>query len=145
MAESNNVYFLERLAEFKTAAARAFALCAGCGELRDKESVSTGMDPFNFADALLGILAQHRTKKLCDCKEAYYPDAEEVKTFMAEYAEELRHSSAWKADPAVGTKKSTTAAFDCMARAASSKYAGWWAATSATRPATRDGLACMSS
>ena len=57
-----------------------------------------GMDPFNFADALLGILAQRLAKKLCECKEAYFPDAEEIKTFVAEYAEELRHSSAWKED-----------------------------------------------
>ncbi|MEY4883494.1 MAG: hypothetical protein RIS34_1348 [Pseudomonadota bacterium] len=57
-----------------------------------------GMDPFNFADALLGILAQRLAKKLCDCKEAYVPDGSELKRFLAEYAEELRHSSAWKAD-----------------------------------------------
>ncbi len=64
-----------------------------------------GMDPFNFADALLGILAQRLAKKLCDCKEAYFPDAEEIKTFVAEYAEELRHTPAWKADPAAEAKK----------------------------------------
>src|SRR4029078_8475699 len=29
-----------------------------------------GMDPFNFADALLGILAQRLAKRLCSCKEA---------------------------------------------------------------------------
>nr|WP_315494388.1 ATPase, T2SS/T4P/T4SS family [uncultured Rhodoferax sp.] len=57
-----------------------------------------GMDPFNFADALLGILAQRLAKKLCDCKQAYMPDAEELRLFAAEYAEELRHSQAWKAD-----------------------------------------------
>ena len=57
-----------------------------------------GMDPFNFADALLGILAQRLAKKLCDCKEAYVPDTEELRLFAAEYAEELRHSKAWKAD-----------------------------------------------
>ena len=57
-----------------------------------------GMDPFNFADALLGILAQRLAKKLCDCKEAYFPDSEEIKTFIAEYSEELRHTSAWKDD-----------------------------------------------
>ncbi|MCJ0765801.1 GspE/PulE family protein [Variovorax terrae] len=56
-----------------------------------------GMDPFNFADALLGILAQRLAKKLCDCKETYTPDSEEVKAFVAEYAEELRHTAAWKA------------------------------------------------
>jgi type II secretory ATPase GspE/PulE/Tfp pilus assembly ATPase PilB-like protein len=64
-----------------------------------------GMDPFNFADALLGILAQRLAKKLCDCKQAYTPDAEELRLFAAEYAEELRHSQAWKADYAGESKK----------------------------------------
>jgi type II secretory ATPase GspE/PulE/Tfp pilus assembly ATPase PilB-like protein len=57
-----------------------------------------GMDPFNFADALLGILAQRLAKKLCDCKEAYVPDADELRLFAVEYADELRHSAVWKAD-----------------------------------------------
>lgn len=64
-----------------------------------------GMDPFNFADALLGILAQRLAKRLCDCKQEYTPDAEEIKTFVAEYAEELRHTAAWKADYAGEAKK----------------------------------------
>ncbi|MBG9388892.1 GspE/PulE family protein [Caenimonas aquaedulcis] len=64
-----------------------------------------GMDPFNFADALLGILAQRLAKKLCDCKTEYFPDADEVKLFVTEYAEELRHSAAWKADYAGEAKK----------------------------------------
>ncbi len=64
-----------------------------------------GMDPFNFADALLGILAQRLAKKLCDCKENYVPDAEELRLFTAEYAEELSHSKAWKADYAAETEK----------------------------------------
>jgi type II secretory ATPase GspE/PulE/Tfp pilus assembly ATPase PilB-like protein len=64
-----------------------------------------GMDPFNFADALLGILAQRLAKKLCDCKESYVPDAEELRLFTVEYSEELRHSAAWKADYAGETKK----------------------------------------
>lgn len=64
-----------------------------------------GMDPFNFADALLGILAQRLAKKLCDCKEGYVPDAEEMRLFAAEYADELRHSIAWKADYAGETQK----------------------------------------
>jgi len=64
-----------------------------------------GMDPFNFADALLGILAQRLAKKLCDCKQAYVPDAEELRLFAAEYAEELRHSQAWKADYAGESQK----------------------------------------
>ncbi|MGI9142147.1 MAG: ATPase, T2SS/T4P/T4SS family, partial [Fluviibacter sp.] len=71
------------------------------GEMRDKETVATGieasltghlvfatlhtnsapesvvrlldmgMDPFNFADALLGILAQRLAKRLCECKQPY--------------------------------------------------------------------------
>jgi type II secretory ATPase GspE/PulE/Tfp pilus assembly ATPase PilB-like protein len=64
-----------------------------------------GMDPFNFADALLGILAQRLAKRLCDCKEAHFPEQEEIKTFIAEYAEDLRHTAAWKADYAGEAKK----------------------------------------
>jgi type II secretory ATPase GspE/PulE/Tfp pilus assembly ATPase PilB-like protein len=64
-----------------------------------------GMDPFNFADALLGILAQRLAKKLCDCKVAYVPDAEEMRLFAAEYAEELRHTQSWKLDYAGESKK----------------------------------------
>jgi type II secretory ATPase GspE/PulE/Tfp pilus assembly ATPase PilB-like protein len=63
------------------------------------------MDPFNFADALLGILAQRLAKKLCDCKEAYVPDADELRLFLAEYSDELRHSRAWKLDYAGETQK----------------------------------------
>ena len=57
-----------------------------------------GMDPFNFADALLGILAQRLAKKLCDCKEPYTPSTSEVNSFISEYAQELRNTKAWKAD-----------------------------------------------
>ncbi|HEY8359195.1 MAG TPA: ATPase, T2SS/T4P/T4SS family, partial [Ramlibacter sp.] len=57
-----------------------------------------GMDPFNFADALLGILAQRLAKRLCDCKEAYSPDQAEIRSFMAEYANDLQHTAIWKID-----------------------------------------------
>jgi type II secretory ATPase GspE/PulE/Tfp pilus assembly ATPase PilB-like protein len=57
-----------------------------------------GMDPFNFADALLGILAQRLAKRLCDCKEEYTPTSAELKAFITEYADELRHTAAWKLD-----------------------------------------------
>ncbi len=57
-----------------------------------------GMDPFNFADALLGILAQRLAKRLCDCKQEYEPTPAEIKTFMHEYADELRFTDAWKQD-----------------------------------------------
>ena len=64
-----------------------------------------GMDPFNFADALLGILAQRLAKKLCDCKQSYFPDAEEIRSYVAEYSDELRNTAAWKADPGGEAKK----------------------------------------
>ena len=57
-----------------------------------------GMDPLNFADARLGILAQRLAKKLCNCKQGYAPDAQELKAFVREYADELSHTDAWKVD-----------------------------------------------
>jgi type II secretory ATPase GspE/PulE/Tfp pilus assembly ATPase PilB-like protein len=86
------------------------------GEMRDHETVSTGieasltghlvfstlhtnsapetitrlldmgMDPFNFADALLGVLAQRLVRTLCkECKEAYHPDQEEYTNLVRLY------------------------------------------------------------
>ncbi len=100
------------------------------GEMRDKETVSIGieasltghlvfatlhtnsapesinrlldmgMDPFNFADALLGILAQRLAKRLCkSCKTAYQPAPEEIKQLIHEYCEDLEHTEYWKKDP----------------------------------------------
>ncbi|HEY9101052.1 GspE/PulE family protein [Chitinimonas sp.] len=64
-----------------------------------------GMDPFNFSDALLGILAQRLAKRLCSkCKEAYQPAADELKLILAEYAEELKHTASWAKDPAAAQK-----------------------------------------
>ncbi|HMV22130.1 MAG TPA: ATPase, T2SS/T4P/T4SS family [Rhodocyclaceae bacterium] len=57
-----------------------------------------GMDPFNFADALLGILAQRLAKRLCKCKEPYEPPPEEVKHFLTEYCEELQNTATFKKD-----------------------------------------------
>jgi type II secretory ATPase GspE/PulE/Tfp pilus assembly ATPase PilB-like protein len=57
-----------------------------------------GMDPFNFSDALLGILAQRLAKRLCKCKEAYVPEPDEVKLFMTEYCTELMNTEAFKTD-----------------------------------------------
>jgi type II secretory ATPase GspE/PulE/Tfp pilus assembly ATPase PilB-like protein len=46
-----------------------------------------GMDPFNFADALLGVLAQRLVRTLCkDCKEAYHPDRKEYDDLVRAYA-----------------------------------------------------------
>jgi type II secretory ATPase GspE/PulE/Tfp pilus assembly ATPase PilB-like protein len=37
-----------------------------------------GMDPFNFADAMLGIVAQRLARTICpQCKEMYHPEKEE--------------------------------------------------------------------
>jgi len=100
------------------------------GEMRDKETVSTGieasltghlvfatlhtnsapesisrlldmgMDPFNFADALLGILAQRLAKRLCkDCKRPHIATPDELKALLTEYAEELKSTETWKKDP----------------------------------------------
>ena len=100
------------------------------GEMRDKETVSIGieasltghlvfatlhtnsapesivrlldmgMDPFNFADALLGILAQRLAKRLCTkCKEPYVATEEELNLLLNEYALELQNTARWKADP----------------------------------------------
>ncbi|MBW2351278.1 MAG: Flp pilus assembly complex ATPase component TadA, partial [Deltaproteobacteria bacterium] len=45
-----------------------------------------GMDPFNFADALLGVLAQRLVKRLCPkCREAYQPDDSDKKNILHEY------------------------------------------------------------
>ena len=100
------------------------------GEMRDKETVSIGieasltghlvfatlhtnsapesinrlldmgMDPFNFADALLGILAQRLAKRLCkDCKKSHIATQEEIKVLLTEYATELMTTETWKKDP----------------------------------------------
>jgi type II secretory ATPase GspE/PulE/Tfp pilus assembly ATPase PilB-like protein len=105
------------------------------GEMRDKETVSIGieasltghlvfatlhtnsapesiirlldmgMDPFNFADALLGILAQRLAKRLCaDCKKPHIASDEEIKLLLAEYSIELANTVTWKKDPAAGEK-----------------------------------------
>ncbi len=45
-----------------------------------------GMDPFNFADAILGILAQRLARTLCkDCKESYLPGQKEYDELVREY------------------------------------------------------------
>ncbi len=47
-----------------------------------------GMDPFNFADAVLGILAQRLARTLCqDCKEKYHPTREEFDILRESYGD----------------------------------------------------------
>ena len=97
------------------------------GEMRDQETVSTGieasltghlvlatlhtnsapesivrlldmgMDPFNFSDALLGILAQRLAKRLCaQCKKAHSASADEIKSLLQEYCAELIALPTWQ-------------------------------------------------
>ncbi|MDD5723643.1 MAG: GspE/PulE family protein [Syntrophales bacterium] len=49
-----------------------------------------GIDPLNFADSLLGILAQRLVRTLCKkCKEEYHPTREEYDELAASYGEDL--------------------------------------------------------
>jgi type II secretory ATPase GspE/PulE/Tfp pilus assembly ATPase PilB-like protein len=70
------------------------------------------IDPFNFADALLGILAQRLVRTLCGaCKEEYTPSAEEFAELVREYGPEhwdrvgLSYSPALKLSRAKGCPK----------------------------------------
>ena len=58
-----------------------------------------GMDPFNFSDALLGILAQRLARRMCSCKQPYNPEPAEIKSFLQEYCDELQNTSTFKKDP----------------------------------------------
>jgi type II secretory ATPase GspE/PulE/Tfp pilus assembly ATPase PilB-like protein len=89
------------------------------GEMRDKETADTGIeasltghlvlstlhtnsavetvtrlldmgcDPFSFADAMLGVLAQRLAKRLCkDCKEKYHPPKEEYDDLVLHYGKD---------------------------------------------------------
>jgi type II secretory ATPase GspE/PulE/Tfp pilus assembly ATPase PilB-like protein len=112
-------------------AMRAFLRCDPdiimVGEMRDKETVTTGieasltghlvfatlhtnsapesivrlldmgMDPFNFADALLGILAQRLARRLCpSCKKPHVATEAELRALLEEYSLELLATETWK-------------------------------------------------
>jgi type II secretory ATPase GspE/PulE/Tfp pilus assembly ATPase PilB-like protein len=48
-----------------------------------------GMDPFNFADALLGVLAQRLARTICrNCKEPYHPNRYEYDALALAYGED---------------------------------------------------------
>lgn len=48
-----------------------------------------GMDPFNFADAILCILAQRLVRTLCkDCKQPYHPARQDYDEIVREYGNE---------------------------------------------------------
>jgi len=51
-----------------------------------------GMDPFNFADALLGVIAQRLARTLCPkCKEKYHPSQEEYDALVRAYGKGFEH------------------------------------------------------
>ncbi len=51
-----------------------------------------GIDPFNFADSLLGVLAQRLVRRLCvHCKEKYQPDQEEKELILSLYGPHKVH------------------------------------------------------
>jgi type II secretory ATPase GspE/PulE/Tfp pilus assembly ATPase PilB-like protein/GAF domain-containing protein len=48
-----------------------------------------GLDPFNFADSLLGVLAQRLVRGVCDtCKEPYQPEQSEYDELVRSYGRE---------------------------------------------------------
>lgn len=50
--------------------------------------VDMGMDPFNFADALLGILAQRLVRTYCgECREPYHPEQNEFDHLKEQYGD----------------------------------------------------------
>jgi len=60
-----------------------------------------GVEPFNFSDALLGVLAQRLVRRLClDCREPYRPTAQERERLMGAYGieEAAEIGMAWDAD-----------------------------------------------
>jgi type II secretory ATPase GspE/PulE/Tfp pilus assembly ATPase PilB-like protein len=49
-----------------------------------------GMDPFNFADAMIAILAQRLVRTLCpNCRESYRPEQSEYDELVREYGQTL--------------------------------------------------------
>jgi type II secretory ATPase GspE/PulE/Tfp pilus assembly ATPase PilB-like protein len=64
-----------------------------------------GMDPFNIADALLGVLAQRLAKRLCSrCKTSHTATQEELGELLDEYCVELKNTEDWKRDPAAASE-----------------------------------------
>ena len=52
--------------------------------------IDMGMNPLNFADALLGIVAQRLVRTICsECKEPYKPEQQEFDLLVQEYGEDM--------------------------------------------------------
>ncbi|MCJ7682735.1 MAG: GspE/PulE family protein [Desulfobacteraceae bacterium] len=53
-----------------------------------------GLNPLNFSDALLGVLAQRLIRKLCsNCRKKYHPSLEEFEALAAEYGKDAFQSA----------------------------------------------------
>jgi len=64
--------------------------------------IDMDIDPFNFADALLGILAQRLVRTLCkDCKEEYNPTKEEFSDIVEAYDQTMFPELGIKHSPAL--------------------------------------------
>ena len=58
-----------------------------------------GLDPFNFADAILGVVAQRLVKRLChDCRQPYDASAKEIEELAIAYGAEF-HRLPRRAEP----------------------------------------------
>jgi type II secretory ATPase GspE/PulE/Tfp pilus assembly ATPase PilB-like protein len=56
--------------------------------------VDMGLDPFSFADALIGVMAQRLARGLCgSCKEAYRPSADEFTSLVDAASPEYLHEA----------------------------------------------------
>jgi type II secretory ATPase GspE/PulE/Tfp pilus assembly ATPase PilB-like protein len=64
-----------------------------------------GMDPFNFSDALLGVLAQRLAKRLCKCKKSHVASQQEIKALLEEYCVELKNIDRFKTNLEVAQKE----------------------------------------
>ena len=101
-AAGYRVHIAESLEDDRPLCCGRTFLAAGMPEKAREEAtrlLDMGMDPFNFADALLGILAQRLAKRMCGCKQAYTPEPAEITAFLREYCEELMNTSRFKAGP----------------------------------------------
>ena len=52
-----------------------------------------GLNPLNFSDAFLGVLAQRLVRRLCSCKKEYHPTQEEFEQIIADYGAEYWEKS----------------------------------------------------
>jgi hypothetical protein len=105
-----------------------------------------GMDPFNFADALLGILAQRLAKRLCKRMQggllARAPD--EIKSCSRVLRGPASTPTLEEGPQGEAKKRCTRNGSRSTPRTASSRSTAPRAATSAAAPATRGGSACTS-